>query len=409
MSTEEMTFSYDPYSPAVMADPYPFYAELRREHPVFYLPKYDGYFLSRFDDILEFLSYVDNSFLLSEGPLPPPAQLRRKNDGAPPPPPEEPFPRGQRLGMPVHGQIRRSNIKPLMPRSIGALSDFVRDLANARLDILLPKGRFNLTRDYGGVVSSMVMMHLMGMPLELAERSLDIINSGTRTDPEIGGFDSMAVAMEAIQFYLPFVQARADAGADGSVPLVDGLFDYRYNGRPLTIAEIAQQLVCAFIGGIETVPKIVAHGLMELSDHPDQLAAVRADLETNVPRAAGEMIRFCAPAQWFMRTAHKRVTIAGQVIEPGQRVFYLVASALRDEREFDEPEAFRWDRAIPRTLAFGHGVHYCIGVHLAPMEIKVMVDTFLRRVPKYSFDMQAAERPPSSFQRGWNKLPVIIG
>jgi cytochrome P450 len=190
--------------------------------------------------------------------------------------------------------------------------------------------------------------------------------------------------------------------------MIEGLFKYRYQGRPLTVAEVAQQCVCAFIGGIETAPKIVAHGLMQLWAHPDQLAAVRADLDANVPKVSEEMIRYCAPAQWFMRTVHKRVTIGGQTLNPGQRAFYLVASALRDEREFDHPDEFRWNRPIPRTLAFGHGVHFCIGAHLARMEIKVMVDAFLRRVPKFSFDMKAAVRQPSSFQWGWTMLPVVI-
>jgi cytochrome P450 len=282
------------------------------------------------------------------------------------------------------------------------------ELANARLDELIPKQRFNLTREYGGIISATVMMRLMGMPVELAEPSLDIINSGTRTDPEHGGFDSAAVARQAIRSYLPYVQDRFDDGADGSVPMVDGLIHYRYKGRALTVQEVAQQLVCAFIGGIETVPKIVAHGLMELAARSDQLVAVRTDLETNTPKVVEEMIRYCAPAQWFMRTAQRRVIVAGQTIEPGQRAFYLVASALRDEREFDNPNEFRWDRQIRRTLAFGHGVHFCTGVHVARMEIKAMVQTFLRRVRRFNFDMQAAQRPLSSFQWGWNILPVVI-
>ena len=409
-AAEDKMFAYDPFSPAVMANPLPFYKTLRRDHPVLYLPKYDGYVFSRFQDVLELLSFVDNTFMESEGSLPTPAALRRRNESAPAlPPADGPFPIAQRFGMPVYGEIRRAHVKPLMPHSAASLTEFVRSLANQRLDLLLPQGRFNLTRDYGGIISSSVIMHLMRMPLALAGQALDIVNSGTRTDPELGGFDSAAVAQEAIRFYLPYVQARADAGADGSVPLIDGLFKYRFNGRPLSVAEIAHQCVCAFIGGIETTPKIVAHGLMELWAHPEQLTAVRADLDTNVPKVAEEMIRYCAPAQWFMRTAHKRVTVAGQTIEPGQRVFYLVASALRDEREFDNPDEFRWNRNISRTLAFGHGVHFCIGAHVARMEIKVMVDTFLRRVPQFSFDMEAAVRLPSSFQWGWSTLPVVIG
>jgi cytochrome P450 len=405
-ATDSNEFAYDPFSVAVMADPLPFYKVLRRERPVFYSAKYDGYFFSRFADAHEMLSFVDNTFMQSEGSLPNPAALRQKNAASPP---QGPLPLAQRLGMPVYGEIRRAHVKPLMPHAVAKLAQLIRQLANARLDALLPTGRFNLTREYGGIVSSSVLMHLMGMPLELAGQALDIINSGTRTDPELGGFDSNAVAQQAIQFYLPYVEKRLAAGADGSVPLIDGLFNYRYQGRPLTAAEVAQNCVCAFIGGIETVPKIVAHGLMELWRHSDQLAAVRADLEANVPKVAEEMIRFCAPAQWFMRTAHKRVTVAGQIVEPGQRAFFLVASALRDENEFEDPESFIWNRNIQRTLAFGHGIHFCIGAHLARLEIKIMVEAFLRRVPTFSFDLAAAVRHPSSFQWGWGTLPVLIG
>lgn len=407
-ATETLDFAYDPFSPAVMENPLPYYEVLRREKPVFYSPKYDAFFFSRFDDMVEMLSHVDNSFLQSEGSLPQPGDILTRNKGAPQPR-QFGFTGGARAGMPVHGEVRRAHVKPMMPRGVEGLTEFVRDLANARLDELLPQGRFNLTAEYGGIVSSSVIMRLMGMPAELARTSLDLVNAGTRTDPEDGGFDATAGAFKCMELYMPYVEARFAAGADGSVPMVDGLVNYRHEGEAMTPMDVAQVLACAFIGGIETVPKIVAHGLMELAARPDQLAAVRADLDANVPKVAEEMIRYCAPAQWFMRTAHKPVTVAGQKIEPGQRAFFLVASANRDEAEYDHPNEFRWDREIKRTLAFGHGVHFCIGVHLARMEVKVMVDAFLRRVPKFSFDMEAAVRPSSSFQWGWNTLPVVIG
>jgi cytochrome P450 len=403
---------YDPFSPAVMNDPLPYYKVLRRDHPVFYSSKYDAFFFSRFDDIMEMLSHTDNILLQSEGSLPKPAALRIHNTAAPAPAATDPFPISQRLGMPVHGEVRRAHVKPMMPRHVMALTKFVRDLANQQLDKLLTAKTFDLTKDYGGIISASVIMHLMGMPLEMAGRALDIVNSGTRTDPELGGFDSSAVAMQAIQWYLPYVQARFDAGADGSVPMVDGLINWRFEGRALTPGEVAQNLVCAFIGGTETVPKIAAHGLRELAARPEQLRAVRGDLENNVPKVVEEMLRYCAPAQWFMRTAHEPVTIAGQAIMPGQRAFFMVASALRDEREFESPDEFQWDRHIPRVLSFGHGMHFCIGVHLARMELQVLVDSFLRRVPDFSADMFLADRAvrhPSSFQWGWNSLPIKIG
>jgi cytochrome P450 len=400
--------NYDPFSPAVMADPLPFYKALRRDQPVFYSAKYDGFFFSRFDDILELLSHVDNSFLQSEGSLPTPAALSAHNAQAVAIPPTTPFPLSMRLGLPVHGEVRRAHVKPMMPRHVAGLTDFVRDLANERLDLLLPQKSFNLSKDYGGIVSASVLCRLMGMPLDHAAQALDIINSGTRTDPDKGGFDSAAVAAQAIDFYLPYVEARFEAGADGEVPMVDGMINWRFEGRGLTPREVAVQLVCAFIGGIETVPKITAHGLMELNARSDQMAAVRADLDTNVPKVVEEMLRYCAPAQWFMRTCNKPVTVAGQAIRPGQRAFAMIASGLRDECEFDQPDEFRWDRPVPRVLSFGHGMHFCIGVHLARMEIRTMVDAFLRRVPEFDFDMDQAVRHPSSFQWGWNELPVTV-
>ncbi len=408
-SAQDTPFSYDPFSRAAMEDPYPFYKVLRRDYPMYYMEQYDAYALSRFDDITKFLSYTDNRFMTIEGSLPTPKALRRKNNGvAPRLPGDDPFPAAQALGQPALGEVRRAHITPMMPRELKKLEGFIRDIANERLDDLLPTGKFNLTKEYGGIVSTSVIMHLMGMPLDMAREALEIVNAGTRTDPETGGFDSTAVAMNSMKFFLPYVQKRFDKGADGSVPMVDGLINYRYKGRSLNPVEVASNLICAFTGGTETVPKIVAHGLMELAHHPEQLAEVRSDLEKNVPKATEEMIRYCAPAQWFMRTAMERTEVADKTIEPGQRVFYLVASGLRDEREFEKPDEFQWNRSITRTLAFGQGLHFCIGAHLARLEIRVMVDAFLRRVEKFSFDMENAERPPSSFQRGWTTLPVII-
>lgn len=409
-STQPQKFEYDPFAREVMEDPLPFYKEMRKNHPVYYSEKYDGFFFTRFDDIMALLNHVKNELITSEGSLPTPRFLAENhNAGAIPIPPSDPFPpMAQQLGQPVLGDVRRAHDKPLRPKAIKELVDMVRRLANERLDLLLPRKRFDLVSEYGGIVSSSVIMHLMGMPLELAEKSLAIINSGTRTDPGSGGFDSRAVANEAIELYMPYVQARKDAGADGSVPMVDGLFDYRNNGKQLTVPEIARQLVCAFIGGIETVPKVTAIGLMELNARPDQMQAVRADLTTNVPLVVEEMLRYCAPAQWFMRTVQTPITVAGQEIRPGQRVFAIYASALRDEREFDEPDEFRWNRPVPRVMTFGQGPHFCIGVHLARMEVRVLVEEFLKRVDGFHFEMDDAVRHPSSFQWGWNKLPVVI-
>jgi cytochrome P450 len=400
---------YDPFSKEVMANPLPFYKALRAKTPTLYLPKYDTWVFSKFQDIMDVLSLGENTFIATDSTLPNPERLLRHNDGQVQELPLDPtLPIGSLLGSPHYEVLRQAHMKPFRPRSVAALEATVRELANARLDILLPKKTFDLTQEYGGIVAASMICDLLGMPLEKARDVLDLVNSLSLTDPEQGGNDIAVTIGRSVEMMVPYVAQRRAAGADGSNALIDGLVQLDYYQRPLTDAEIAVQLVCVFIGGTETVPKIAAHGLMELARHPDQLAAVREDLAKNTPVAVEEMIRYCAPAQWFVRTAHKDVSVGGADIEVGQRIMVLFASANRDEAEFDRPDEFIWNRDNKRVIAFGYGQHFCIGVHLARLELRVLVEEFLKRVPQYAFDMANAVRLPSSFQWGWNNLPVIV-
>lgn len=401
--------SYDPFSREVMADPLPFYRRLRREAPALYLDQYDTWVFSRFQDIIDVLTVGGNAFIASETTLPTPEILLRHNHGEVAELPVDPVPNGAMTGSPHFEVLRNAHIKPFRPTYVRSLAAFIRKLADDRLDELLPGKRFDLTQDFGGIVAASVVCHLLDMPLSRAPEVLWLVNQCSQTDPEKGGTDVATTVGRCVEILMEYVARRREAGADGSVPLIDGLVRLGYYGRLLTDAEVATQLVCAFIGGTETVPKITAHGLMELANAPDQLAQVREDLETNVPVAVEEMIRFCAPAQWFARTAHRDVSVAGADIRRGQRVIVLFGSAARDEAEFDEPDRFVWNRKIERVLSFGTGQHYCIGIHLARLELRIMVEAFLRRVERFGFDMDKAVRFPSSFQWGWNSLPVIVG
>lgn len=400
---------YDPFSKEVMTDPLPYYRALRAKAPALYLPKYDTWVFSKFQDIMDVLAIGDNAFIASESTLPNPERLLRHNDGPPQELPLDPMPIGAMLGSPHYEILRQAHMKPFRPKFVAGLQARIRELANERLDALLPKKTFDLTQDYGGLVAAGMICHLLDMPPSHAREVLDLVNQLSLTDPEKGGNDVAVTIGRSVEMMRSCIARRRAAGADGSTPLIDGLVQLGHYGRPLTDDEIAVQLTCVFIGGVETVPKIAAHGLMELADRPEQLAAVREDLAKNVPVAVEEMIRFCAPAQWFARTAHKDVEVAGADIKAGQRIMVLFASAARDEAEYDRPDEFIWDRDIKRLLSFGYGQHFCIGVHLARLELQVLVAEFLGRVPAYSFDMARAVRPPSSFQWGWNSLPVVIG
>ena len=229
-------------------------------------------------------------------------------------------------------------------------------------------------------------------------------------DPLKGGVDLRSFFIDLKKHIVPAIQARREAGADGSNSLIDGLINYRTSpdGRALSDNEIADQLVCVMVGGMESAPKVTGQGILELWKRPDQLAAVRADLEKNVPIAMEEIVRYCAPAQYTFRTAHKDVTVAGQHVKAGQRVACLLHSASRDEREFEEPDSFIWNRPIQRVLSFGLGQHHCIGKHLAKLEVRTLVHEFLAQVNSFEVVVDEAVRNPSCFQRGWISLPVII-
>lgn len=400
-------FTYDPFDPDVMADPLPYYRVLRDEHPVYYLQKWDTYALSRFDDIWNVLEINDGTFVASEGTLPSAAVLAGHNDGPVADPPLHPMPFHANFDAPIYDEVRRCTAAPFRPRNVAKFADRIRVLANERLDELLPRGRFDLTQEYGGIVAASVVCELVGLPADLAPDVLATVNAGSLAQP--GSGVEVANARPGYLEFLTPVVARRRAGQGSELPIVDNLLNYRLpDGSALSDTEAAVQMLGVFIGGTETVPKIVAHGLWELSSRPDQLAEVRSDMDANVPVAREEMIRYCAPAQWFARTLRRPFTLHDTTMRPGQRIISLLASANRDEREFPDADRFVWNRPMPRLLAFGRGQHFCLGAHLARLEIAIMVTEWLKRVPEFRVDTAAAFRPPSSFQWGWSELPVEV-
>lgn len=410
MQSSQSLLEMDPFSLELMVDPLPFYKALRDHDPCRYYPEYDTFLFSRFEDVWDVLRVGDNVFLATETNLPTPQYLRtHRNEGAPPLASTNPMAPGPSLHSPYYEQMRQAHIAPLRPRAVKSLANFITGFVRRRLDELCPRGTFDAVGDYAGMTAASTICHLFGIPLSKAPLILDYVYQITRLDPEQGGVDLSSFFVKLKQFLVPPIEARRMAGADGENALIDGLIRYRAeDGRALSDNEIADQLVCVMIGGLESVAKVTGQGLMELWKRPDQLAEIRADLTTNVPIAVNEIVRFCAPAQYTFRTAHKDIAVAGVEIRAGQRVACMLHSASRDEREFDDPEAFVWNREIPRVISFGLGQHHCIGKHLALLEVQTLITEFLARVDDFAFVMEEAERNPSCFQRGWTKLPVSI-
>ena len=410
-SSVDALLEMDPFSLELMLDPLPFYKALRDHDPRRYYPEYDTFFFSRFEDVWEVLRVGDNAFVATETNLPTPQYLRtHRNKGAPQFASTNPMAPGPSLHSPYYEQMRQAHIAPLRPRSIAGLRTFITDFVSGRLVELRRQGKFDAVGDFAGMTAASTVCHLFGIPLSHAGEILDYVYQITRLDPAQGGVDLGSFFVKLKQFILPPVEARRAAGADGGNALIDGLIQYRTDeGRALSDNEIADQLVCVMIGGLESVAKVTGQGLMELWKRPDQLIGIRADLQANIPIAVNEIVRYCAPAQYTFRTAHKDVEVAGCHVRAGQRVACLLHSASRDEREFENPNAFVWDRKIPRVISFGLGQHHFIGKHLALLEVQILLTEFLSSADQFEFVMDEAERNPSCFQRGWTKLPVIVG
>jgi cytochrome P450 len=402
---------YDPYAKAVLSNPVPYYKALREYPGIYYVDKYDMFIFARYQDIVDVLGIVDdNAFVGSESSLPMPAAISHRNNGAPKLPSVNPMAPGPTLASPQYEEMRLAHIKPLRPNNVRKSENFVRDLAVERLRLLVQRGKFDVMQDYGGWISAAITAHLFGIPLSETDGVLDAVTALSGYNEDLEGVNIPGLFQSLKGYIIPAIQRRRAAGANGDVALIDGLINHRTGPeqRALNDDEICDQLVCAFVANTETPPKPAGQGLLALKQHPDQLAAVRADLDKNVPIAVEEMLRICTTAQWTIRTAHRDVNVLGITIKAGQRILVSPFSAARDEREFENAEAFIWNRPIRRLLTFGYGQHHCIGNHIARLQIRMMVGEFLRYVSDYDFDMTEAKHSASYFHWSYTKLPIVI-
>jgi cytochrome P450 len=399
---------YDPFSIEAMTEPLPLYASLRRRGGPYRLDKYNAWALSRFTDVWEvFADLVD--FSIVDGPIFDVNVLATAHLSEPPRPDLDPMPGFVSLDPPLHTQLRQALSGPLRPRPVSQLETDIRSLARARLEVLEPKGRFDIRGEYAGPVSAGVMCLIVGLPLEGAPLVQRLANASMRRASGRTGLtdDSLKARAELDELLLEVTRTRRGLVGDGSESILDRLLTGTFDGRWLSDEEIVTQVRAIVSGGIETVPKVVAAGLLELWRHPQQRVEVGRDPE-RCAVAFEEMVRYHGPLQWVGRTLVRDRVVAGTRMRAGERVLLLIASANRDEREFAEPDRFRWNRPMPRHLGFGQGHHYCIGTHVARLEGRVLLEELLARVPDYEIDASDLQRTPSEFQVGFAEMPLVV-
>ena len=277
-----------------------------------------------------------------------------------------------------------------------------------RLDALDGVDRFDVVADFASPVAVISTLRFLGLPLNDADALRRLINTSTTRDPGTPGQSEVGLAAHLeLRAYLTDVVARR-RGNSGAGDVIDRLLTFTsLEGEPFSDDEIAVQLSTLLVGGGETLPKIIAGGLLQLDAHRDQRAELVADANL-VPQAFEEMVRLEGVLQFVGRTLVRDTVIGGQPVRAGQRVLLLLQSANRDEAEFAEPDSFSIRRSIPRQVGFGHGVHFCIGAHAARLVGVALLRGLLRRYPDHQPDRAAGTRPPSEFQIGWTSLPIDV-
>jgi cytochrome P450 len=186
---------------------------------------------------------------------------------------------------------------------------------------------------------------------------------------------SMAAGAGMFQYAVKLAQQRV---ADPQDDLVSDLMQGEVDGEKLDMLEFASFFILLAIAGNETTRNLISHGLLLLLEHPDQLAALRAD-PSLIPGAVEEMLRFRPPVMYFRRTATQDCEIRGVKIREGEKVTLWYPSANRDEDFFDDPDRFDIRRHPNEHVGFGFGQHFCLGASLARMEIRVMFEELLAR------------------------------
>jgi cytochrome P450 len=385
---------YDPFSRSVIQDALPIYRRLRDEAPACYLPKYDAWALSRFQDIWNASS--NPAFSTARGTTP--AQVLTKDQPV--------TPMLNVMDPPDHTRLRAAIRKCFLPTHLRGLEPVVRALFEELVDGVIGRGECDVVTDLGAKLSVKVACLAIGLPVEDGEHLTNLVTRFFHHDPDSGGMTPAGVAalMELNAYCVDRVRERRKAPGDGAQAL-DALVRFERDGRRMSDEEAGSHTSMLVIGGSETFPKTLANGVVRLWQHRDQRAGLARE-PAGIPDAYNEMLRYDMPTQFLCRTLREDVELHGQMLREGQGVMFLYASANRDEREFRNPDVFDVKRRPERILSFGAGIHACLGTHVARLEGRITFETLLARLPDYEVELDRAKRLDTEFVQGFSSLPI---
>lgn len=388
---------FDPYDVDINADPYPSFARLRDEAPLYYNEQYDFYALSRFADVNKAL--VDHeTYSSARGAI---VELIKANIDIPPGTVifEDP---------PVHDIHRKLLARMFTPRKVNALEPKIREYCARALDPLVGGDKFDFVTDLGAIMPMQVISALLGIPEDDQVMVREHTNATMRT---VAGkpmeADNGFAAGDLFETYIDWrVENPSD---DIMTELLNAEFvDETGTTRKLTRLELLTYLNVVAGAGNETTTRLIGWAGKVLAEHPDQ----RSELVENpalIPQAIEELLRFEPPAPHVARYVTRDVELYGQTVPEGSAMMMLIGAAVRDNRQFPpDGDVFDIHREVRQHLAFSVGTHYCLGSALARLEGRVALEEILKRFPEWDVDMASASLSPTSTVRGWESMPAVI-
>jgi cholest-4-en-3-one 26-monooxygenase len=310
---------------------------------------------------------------------------------------------------PEHVRRRRLVSEGFTPKRVRAMEDKLRLVCDAILDTVCEKGHCDFVKDIAAPLPIIVIGDMLGVAPgdrdELLEWSDTMLKSQGAPDPA-----ALEKSMEAFIAYTDYINpVCADRRRTGNTEdLVGVLCHAVVDGDSLDDDSLVHETLLILIGGDETTRHVISGGVEELLARPDQMARLAADPDGLLPGAVEEMLRWVSPIKNMARTATRDVELEGARIKEGQELLLLYASANRDEAVFDDPDTFDITRSPNPHLAFGFGAHFCLGNQLARLELRVMVERALARLPdlRLAVDRGALRRRQANFISGIEQMPV---
>jgi len=392
---------YDPFNPELIADPYPYYARLRDEHPVYYNERLDCYVLSRYDDIYRALR-KPQIFSSAQGLTPEKDEISKL--GIPP--------TFIMMDPPDHTRLRRLITKAFTPDTVKALEPKIRAFVVERIEAMKAKAAngetIDLIPEIASPLPTMVVADILGVPPEDREKFdpwSDAITSAS-ADFTLDVEKAIGAVQGLVTYFGGMCQARR---ADPTDDMITKLTQAEVDGDTLTDWDILGFCFVMIAGGNDTTSNFIGNSTEQLDKHPDQRREM-IDNPTCIPNATEELLRIESVVQGLSRTTTQNVEYYGTTIPAGSKVHNLYASGNRDPRHWgDDADELDIHREIDKHLSFAQGPHFCIGAHVARLMIRIYFEEMGARIGEsYDVDWDNAERRKSGFTRGYTKLPIRI-